>query len=142
MNQGIAFARTLRALDADDFRTSKLGLLAAAVLLVAWTWWLFAARLPQYESTSNVRIESGRAIAYFLPDVVTRIHTGQPAIVRWGDNAISARVQTIVSDHAELVLVPNPQPPIPASSSASADIEITRVSPAAIALQTLGRARR
>ena len=52
MNQGIAFSRTLRALDADDFRASKLGLLIAAALLVAWTWWMLAARVPQYESTN------------------------------------------------------------------------------------------
>jgi hypothetical protein len=142
MNQGIAFAQTLRALDADDFRGSKLGLLGAVVLLGAWTWWMCAARVPQYESTSNVRIESGNAIAYFPPNVLTRIHSGEPALVRWGDNTISAQVQTVASDHAELVLDPSPQSPIPASSSVSADIETTRVSPAALALQILGRARR
>ena len=65
MNQGIAFARTLRALDADGFRRSKLGLLIAAILLAAWTWWMLAARVPQYETATNVRIEDGRAIAYF-----------------------------------------------------------------------------
>ncbi len=142
MNQGIAFARTLRALDADDFRTSKLGLLAATVLLMAWTWWLFAARVPQYESTNNVRIESGRVVAYFPPDAVAQIRAGQPAIVHWGDNVIPSRVQSVATDHAELDLAPTPQPPTPASSSASADIEIARVSPAAIALQSLGRRNR
>ena len=65
MNQGIAFARTIRALDADDFRRSKFTLLIAAILLGAWTWWMLAARIPQYETTTNVRMESGRAIAYF-----------------------------------------------------------------------------
>ncbi len=50
MNQGIAFARTLRALDADDFRASKLGLLAAALLLCAWVWWMFAAQRPAIRS--------------------------------------------------------------------------------------------
>ena len=118
MNQGIAFARTLRALDADDFRASKLGLLAAALLLAAWTWWMFAARVPQYESTTNVRIESGHAIAYFPPDVLSRIHADQVAIIHSDGRAFPARVQSIASDHAELVLAPNPQSPIPASSSA------------------------
>jgi hypothetical protein len=142
MNQGIAFARTLRALDADDFRASRLGLLAAAILLVAWTWWMFAARVPQYESTSNARIESGRVVAYFPPNAVTQIHIGQPAIVRWGDNAISAKVQTISSDHIELALPANSQLPTAASSSASAYVEVSRVSPAAIALRTLTRGER
>jgi hypothetical protein len=142
MNQGIAFARTLRALDADDSRASKLGLPAAVILLVAWAWWMFAARVPQYESTTNVRIESGQAIAYFPPDVLSRIHADQPALIRIGGASFSAQVQTVAADHAELVLAPNPQSPIPTSLPASADIETTRMSPAAIALRTLTRGNR
>lgn len=142
MNQGIAFARTLRALDADDFRASKLGLVLAAILLGAWTWWMFAARVPQYESTTNVRIESGRVIAYFPPDVLAHIHPNQPALVHSNGNAFPAQVQTVAADHAELALAPNHQSPTTASSSSSADIETTRESPAALLLQTLRGARR
>jgi hypothetical protein len=142
MNQGIAFARTLRALDADDFRASKLGLLAAVVVLCAWTWWMFAARVPQYESTTNVRLEPGRALAYFPPDAFARIHPDQSALVHFNDETVPARVQTVTADHVELVLAPNPQPPTPPSSSASAEIEVSRVSPAAIALRTLTRGNR
>jgi hypothetical protein len=137
MNQGIAFARTLRALNADDFRASKLGLLVAVALLGAWTWWMFAARVPQYESTTNVRIESSRAMAYFPPQALRRIHPDQPAIVRFDGEAFPARVQTVAADHAELVLATNPQSPIPTSTSATAEVEVSRLSPAAIALRTL-----
>ena len=133
MNQGIAFARTLRALDADDFRASTLGLLVAAILLAAWTWWAFAARVPQYESSSNVRIESGRAIAYFPPAAIERIHPGQPAVIRGESGVISAQVQSIASDHIELALSPSTQSPIPTS----VDIEVSRVSPASIVLRSL-----
>jgi hypothetical protein len=141
MNQGIAFARTLRALDADDFRASKLGLLLPVILLVAWTWWMLAARVPQYESTTNVRIERGRALAYFPPDVLARIHAGQPAAVHVDGAALPARVQTVTPDHVELVFA-NLQSLIPTSPSASADIETTRVSAAALALQTLTHGNR
>jgi hypothetical protein len=138
MNQGIAFTRTLRALDADDFRASKLGLLAAGALLIAWTWWMFSARIPQYESTTNVRIESGQVIAYFPPGALARVRTDQPATVVLGDSSFPARVQSVASDHAELVLTPNPQPPIPASAEASAEIEVSATSPASIVLRTVG----
>jgi hypothetical protein len=138
VNQGIAFSRTLRALDADDFRASKLGLLAAAVLLAAWVWWMFAARVPRYESTTNVRIESGRAIAYFPADVMGRISIGQPAIVHADGSAFTSRVQSISSDHIDLVLPANSQSP----TAVSADIEIARVSPASLALRTLTRGNR
>ena len=140
MNQGIAFSRTLRALDADDFRASKLGLLAAVALLAAWTWWLFAARVPQYESTNNVHIESGRAIAYFPS--TSGIVIGQPALMHFNGTVVSAQVQSIAPDYVVLVLAPNPQSPIPASSSASIDVEVARVSPASIAFQTLARGSR
>jgi hypothetical protein len=140
VNQGIAFSRTLRALDADDFRASKLGLLVAVALLAAWTWWMLAARVPQYESTSNVRIESGVVIAYF-PSTI-RIHPGQSAVVTLDGKAFPARVKSVAPDHAELDLAPNPQSPSPASSSSAADIEVSRVSPAAIFLHTLRGASR
>jgi hypothetical protein len=136
MNQGIAFARTLRALDADDFRASRLGLLAAAALLAAWTWWMLAARLPQYESTTNVRIEPGRAIAYFPSDAVSRMRAGQPAILRFSSQAFPAQIQTIAPDHVELVFTTR-QPPANASIPVTAEIETSRISPAAIALRTL-----
>jgi hypothetical protein len=139
VNQGIAFARTLRALDADGFGASRLGLLLAAVLLIAWTWWMLAARVPQYETTTNVRIESGRVLAYFSPDAISRISMGQPAVLHVDGSTFSSRVQSIASDHIDLALPDTShQPPAPTS----ADVEITRVSPAAIALQTLTRGNR
>jgi hypothetical protein len=139
MNQGIAFARTIRALNADDFGRSKLTLAIAVILLGAWTWWMVAARVPQYESTTNVRLESGRAIAYFSPDAMSRIHADQPAFIRLNGSSFPAQVQSVTVDHAELV-VTNNQQPTTTSTSVSAEIEISRVSPAAIALRTLTRA--
>jgi hypothetical protein len=134
MNQGIAFARTIRALNADDFRGSKLSFAIAAILLAAWTWWMLAARVAQYETTTNVRIESGRAIAYFPS--TDQIRPGQTAFVRLGGNTIPAQVQSVTADHAELVFTNNQQPTTTSTPSA-ARVEISSVSPAAIALRTL-----
>jgi hypothetical protein len=139
MNQGIAFARTLRALDADDFRASKLGLALAVILLGAWAWWMLAARIPQYETTTNVRIEQGRAIAFFSS--TNQIRAGQTASVTVDGNAIPARVEEVTADHVELVFT-NPQPQSPNPARPTADIETTRVSPAAITLRTLTRGNR
>jgi len=136
MNQGIAFARTIRALDADDFGRSKLTLVFAAILLAAWSWWMLAARVPQYETTTNVRIESGRAIAYFSS--TDRIHPGQSALIRSNRGTFLARVGNVAPDHAELVFTSNQQPTT-TSTLATAEVEVSRISPAAIALHTLGR---
>jgi hypothetical protein len=139
MNQGIAFARTLRALDADDFRRSKLGFVIAAILLGVWTWWMLAARVPQYETTTNVRIEAGRAIAYFRS--TRQMHPGQTASVTLGNDTIPAQVESTTADHAELVFTNNQQPTT-TSIPATAEIEVSRISPAAIALRTLTRGNR
>ena len=136
MNQGIAFGRTIRALEADDFRSSRAGLLIAAILLAAWTWWMLAARVPQYESTTNVRLESGLVIAYFPS--TNQIRPGQTAFVTFGSDRIPAQVQIVATDHAELVFSNNPQL-ITTPTPSAARVEISRVSPAAIALRTLGR---
>jgi hypothetical protein len=42
----IAFSRTLRSLDADDFRGPRLVWAVAMVLLAAWIWWFFTAQIP------------------------------------------------------------------------------------------------
>lgn len=141
MNQGIAFARTLRALDADDFRASKLCLLGSIILLAGWTWWMMAARVPQYATTSNVRIETRHALAFFPPDAATRIQPGQRAQVRLDNITLPALVQSVAADHAELVFT-TPQSPVPNPTRADASIEVSRVSPATIALRTLGRGSR
>jgi hypothetical protein len=139
VNQGIAFARTLRALDADDFRSSKLGLAIAAIFLGVWAWWMLAARVPQYETATSVSIESGRAIAYFSS--TSQIRPGQTAFVTLGGDTIPARVQTVAPDHAELFLTNNQQPTT-ISRPATAEVEISRISPAAVVLRTLSRGNR
>ena len=133
MNQGIAFSKTLRALEADDFRASKLGLLAAALVIAAWVWWLVAARVPQYESTAKVRIENGLAIAYFSS--TGGITVGQPATVHANGATFPARVQSVSPDYVELALPANSQ----MIKAVSAEIETSRISPASLALQAVGR---
>ncbi len=137
MNQGIAFARTLRALDADDFRASRLGLALAVILLGAWTWWMLTARIPQYETSINVRIEQGHAIAFFSS--TSQIRAGQTALVTLDGKTIPARVEEVAADHAELVLTNNQQPTT-TSLQATVRVEVSRISPASVAFRTLGSA--
>jgi hypothetical protein len=134
MNQGIAFARTLRALEADDFRGSKLGFAIAAILLGAWAWWMLTARVPQYETAAGVRVESGRAIATFSS--TAQIHPGQAASVTLDGGTLAARVESVTRDQAELVFT-SQQPPAAPSTSATAEIEVSRLSPAAMVFHTL-----
>ena len=111
-------------------------------LLAAWTWWMFAARVPQYESTTNVRIESGRAIAYFPPDALAHIRAGQPRSLHSTAASFQPRFNRSppTTPNWSSPPAPNPQPRL--RHRPSADIEIARVSPAAIALRSLARRNR
>ncbi len=142
MNQGIPFARTIRALDADDFRGSKLGLLLAAVVLGCWLWWALAARVPRYELTTNVQLDPAgqTAVAYFSARAGRPIRTGQPAVIRSGNSSIDGtvtaatptsdgqvRVDVQISQHAKALAAP-----------LAVELEIERISPATIALRAAG----
>ena len=146
MNQGIAFARTIRALDADDFRTSKLLLLVAVIVLAGWAWWMLAARITQYEVTTEVQAGPNGAVASFPASAAGRIRVGQRAMLHFGAVTLQAQVRSVgqVSDGhvpVDLQLVTNHQPPAPNPGEArSAELEVSRQSPASIALHTLGRA--
>ena len=137
MNQGIPFARTLRALDADDFRTSKLGLLLAAALIGAWVWWALAARIPQYESSTNVRLDSTpySAVAYFRD---TQIRVGQHAILRTKASPLDAQVTAATATGDGEIRVNLRLSQSPLGVPLSAEIETERVSPATIALRAAG----
>jgi hypothetical protein len=149
MNAGIAFARTLRALDADDFHASKFSLLLVAAILAAWTWWLLAARVPQYASSDNARFEldptsqTTTAVADFPPSA-DKIHPGQPAQIGFVyQENIAARVASVhtlphlIRVHFQFLSTPETL-----DHPVTATVEVDRISPAAIALRTLGRASR
>ena len=149
MNAGIAFARTMRALDADDFRASKLSLIAVAALLAAWTWWLLVARIPQYASSTNAHFEldhasqTTTAVADFPPSL-EKIHPGQPAQIGFVlEKNIPAQVASVHTlPHGIRVNFKLLSTPSTLQQPATATVEIDRISPAAIALRTLGRASR
>src|SRR5271167_1292305 len=145
MTGQIAFARTLRALDADNFRGSKLSLLLAFAVLALWTWWMFAARIPQYEVANNTQLDLPHNSASADFPQSTHIQPGQHAQITSNDGAIlQAEVVNVRNEptgptHITFNLfqttVPGYQPP--ATARATASVEVTRISPAALVLRSL-----
>ncbi len=144
----IAFARTIRALDADDFRGSMLALLLAAILLAAWTWWFFTPTIPSTMSetvTLHWDPTGHRAtIRNLNPETFGRLRQDPPVRLHVGDQTISARVIWLALlklpyDVSSVMLdVPATiTPPLP--SHATIEIETARVSPATIVLRALNR---
>ncbi|HEV8038511.1 MAG TPA: hypothetical protein VGP62_06590 [Bryobacteraceae bacterium] len=143
MTGQIAFARTIRALDADDFRAPKLGLFFAIILLALWTWWFFAASIPQHETGINLELNQNTAIADFPP--TTQIHPGQPAQIIMNDGQlINAQVEKVTTEPTTVRIQFNLSPTTPATShqppaTARATIEVNRATPASLVLHALRR---
>jgi hypothetical protein len=141
MTGQIAFARTIRALDADDFRGSKIGSFFAIVLLALWTWWFFAPSIPQYETSTHLELNGKSAEADFPPN--TQIHPGEPAQIISPDGVITrAQVEKVINEptntHVHLTLRTTP----PATSNqppSTAQIEINRATPASLVRTALSR---
>jgi membrane fusion protein (multidrug efflux system) len=57
-----AFSRTLRSLEADQFRSTALIFLAVACLLALWGWWATHSHVGLYEVTENARLEIDNAV--------------------------------------------------------------------------------
>jgi len=142
MNQGIPFARTIRALDADDFRGSKLGLLLAALVLGCWLWWAFAATVPRYELATNVQVDpaSQTVVAYFRARAGLHIRAGQSAILRAGNASVGAAVAaaTATSDGQIRVDLQLLQPAAALAGPIAVELEIERITPATIAFRAAG----
>ncbi len=140
MTGQIAFARTIRALDADDFRGSKLALFFAIILIALWAWWFFAASIPQYQTTTHVELNQNSAEANFPP--TTQIHPNQQAqITTIAGQTIQAKVEKVINEptttHAYLTL----RTTAPATSNqqpATARVE-TRATPASLVRTALNR---
>jgi len=146
MNGSSAFARTMRALDADDFRGSKLGLLLVAAVLAAWVWWMLAAAVPQYETSENallnVDVDSGapRAIADFPAQVAGRIHRGQPAVLQPAGTrqSIAGEVASVTSEGPFVRVTFKLDDQAATTMRATASITVGHLSPAAIAVRAIG----
>ena len=56
-----SFSRSMRSLEADSPRRPVLALLFATTLILAWTAWLFLARVAVYEVSDRADLQVDRA---------------------------------------------------------------------------------
>ena len=82
----IPFSRTIRSLNADNMRAIQVGLAILALLMVAWLFWFFLARVSFYEISKTAQLtQEGIIIADFSPQALVRIRQGQSATFRFVD---------------------------------------------------------
>ena len=63
----IAFSRTMRSLDADDFRFPAIVWVLAVIVLAAWTWWFFAAQIPAEDAPAEASGAGHRQVERITP---------------------------------------------------------------------------
>lgn len=155
-----SFHRVNRSLRADSGRRSTLLLLTALLLLGVWVCWTFQARVTRYEISDSARLELDstrpgmlRAIAEFPPSAaLDNVHPGQPATVRLAGFSAArygmfpARVSRVAGEirdgHLSVELALNSvsarRVQFQSGLPAIVEIEIERVSPAALILRSAG----
>lgn len=144
MTGQIAFARTLRALDADNFRFPKLGLFFAIAILAAWTWWFLTPSIPNFGGHAEGTLTwfGPHQVAIAISPELPEIDVGQAVQLHINGRVYGARVSHVgflVHDIRMIMLdVPaNIQPPLP--SRATIEVATGRVSPAKLLVRSLLR---
>jgi multidrug resistance efflux pump len=157
-----AFSRSLRSIEADRGHRAVWGVLLAAAFLVAWLAWFALARITLLEVTDTAWLEAEapgigtpalKGVALFAPDALGHIRPGQPAQLhlrvsprpRYG--GLPATVDRVLgldeSGQVRVELVLHPEPgtahPLQAGQPATVEIEVERLSPAALMLRAAGR---
>lgn len=83
----IAFARSLRSLQADSWRAPLLGVLIGIVLMAVWLGWFFLASVSFSETGRMLNAdENGFLIGEFSLASVARLKRGQKALIRLDSN--------------------------------------------------------
>ena len=158
------FARSMRSLELDDFRSTLVFLFVGALLFFGWLAWFLFAELPLYAMTNVTTLEivreppaapgtvllvaelaSGQGLGNVIPSQHALFHPAGSAS-RYSD-AVSATVTRIGPEtpsgklRVELkVEYPEKLPPIPQPElSGTLEIEVGRVSPAQLVLRSVGR---
>lgn len=150
----IPFSRSMRSLKADSYRPSLAGLLVAMLLLIAWSGWFFLARITLQETGQIVSATGrGTVIAQFPVETLGRIHRGQSALLRLDavteDEAvpIPAIVLDVAKDTQEgqgqVEVFPLPEAaarmPLQDNLTGRVEIEVERLSPAALVVRASGQ---
>jgi hypothetical protein len=157
-NDFASFSRTMRALDADGMSPALLGVILVAGLAGVWTTWLVAARVPVYQLSAEARLEvdptrpvaSPVAVAEFGALSLGRLQPGQPGRLRldgfpWTQYGYVDAVVTNVQTRDQIVRVElavrravDSRIPILHGMPGVVEVEVERVAPLALLVQSLG----
>ena len=163
-----SFPRSIRALEADRFRSSALGMLACLLILAVWLAWFFLARVTEYKVAGTAHLEqrpcvigcgpglpssvqavaefpASIALAHIRPGQLAYLHLdGLPRALFSGIRAQVASVATEVKDgkiRVEFTTEPDGDLGLALrpNLTATVEVEVDRVSPAVLVLRKARR---
>jgi len=162
------FPRSVRALEADRFRSSALGSVACLLVLAVWVAWFFLARVAEYKVAGTAHLEqrpcvigcgpglpssvqavaefpASIALAHIRPGQLAYLHLdGLPRALFSGIRAQVASVATEVKD-GRIRVEFNTEPggdlgmALRPNLTATVEVEVDRVSPAMLVLRKAKR---
>lgn len=149
----IAFAQSMRSLEADRGYRSLAGLLIAAVLLILWVLWLCLAHITIYTTGQITEVErDGTVLATFPAKETDRLQVGQAALLNPSGElaktvgAIPAEVLDVIpqpeQDQVRVELYPLREEPAlfqPNGFTGQVDVEVEQVSPAMLVARISGQ---
>lgn len=143
----------MRSLNTDGFTASLVGLAVMVILLLLWGAWFFLVRIPLYESSQAAQLTGPQIVtASFPAEALGDLQRGQaanfyPTGQVWEQyGAIPAVVTSVTNDRqagqlqVQLALQPEEDLPFPLAEDVKGrvEIEVDRVSPAAMTLSSGG----
>lgn len=143
----IAFPRSLRALNNDRFRPSRIALIIATLLLLVWMGWFFFGQIPLYETSTELSsAREGILSATFPAAAIDKIQVEQTASVRLDEPGKSSqtyngrvyRVEPARGQPTSTVSIYFDSPPtLPDKIQGQVQVQVDTFSPAALVLQAI-----
>jgi hypothetical protein len=159
----IAFARSLRSLQADGWRGPLWGLLAGIILVTIWASWFFLSSIAFTETGRLLGNDgNGFLIAQFPTTHLERLKRGQQVTLRWQGGTVKSSVlhaviaqprpKDLAAGQVRLAIVPNQSTAQPAMAqpglltinddaeqpTVSVEALIERLSPARLVMRRIG----
>jgi hypothetical protein len=147
------FPRSVQSLRRDGYAPIGFGLVPALVVLVAWVVWMSSANVPLFATSHLATVDARQVVATFRADErANRIRIGQTARVRLeGLSAsrygVATAVVAAIDDErsrgdVRVVLSlseSSPEISLREGLAAEVEVEVARVSPLALLIQSSGR---
>lgn len=145
----LPFSRSIRSLEIDSYKASRVGMILAILILLAILLWFFLVKITIYEFSSQIEfIGNDRISAVFPDESIKKIRTGQPAIINLdlGPDLPKATLPAFVIEidkeqgKAELIIVSENLYQIPLSEdmTGQVQVEIEYITPATLIRRASG----